>query len=49
MNKRIQTGPLPRLPESALADPVTLDRVLPGVLLVSLGALLAIQVVLRLL
>ena len=47
--RRIRTGPLPRLPDSALADPNAFEhRVLPLALLLSFGVLIAIQIVLRL-
>ena len=49
-HRRIRTGPLPRLPDNALSDPITLEhRVLPLVLLLGFGGLIAIQIVLRVL
>lgn len=45
-SRRYATGPLPRVSDSALRGPKTLeDRLLPGLFVVAFVGLLAIQVV----
>jgi hypothetical protein len=45
-SRRAATGPLPRVPDSALRGPKTLeDRLLPGLFVAAFVGLLAIQVV----
>jgi hypothetical protein len=45
-SRRPVTAPLPRVPDSALRGPKTLeDRLLPGLFVVAFAGLLAIQVV----
>jgi len=45
-SRRVVTGPLPRVPDSALGGPKTLeDRLLPGLFVIAFVGLLAIQVV----
>jgi hypothetical protein len=45
-SRRVVTGPLPRVPDSALRGPKTLeDRLLPGLFVIAFVGLLAIQVV----
>lgn len=45
--RRVRTGPLPRLPSSALAGARTMESVtLPGVILLAFAALATIQFVL---
>ena len=47
--RRVRTGPLPRVPDAALAGPSTLERrVLPGLLLAAVGGLFVVQLVLHL-
>lgn len=45
-SRRVVTGPLPRVPDSAFRGPKTLeDRLLPGLFVIAFAGLLAIQVV----